>query len=82
MFAASNKKCHESTARKSTVFTEDFRNVITHATSIRRCFRTVSNRKTLIKTAVKRLQGLWVSLKLNRRCQVCWRHYLKFEKVL
>jgi len=52
MFTASNKKCHEPTARNSTVFTEDVRNVSTHSTAIQRCFRMVSNKKTPMKTAV------------------------------
>jgi hypothetical protein len=46
-------KSHEATARNRRVFTGDVRNVITQATSIQSCFRSVSNKKTPIKTAVR-----------------------------
>jgi hypothetical protein len=60
------KKCHEPTARNSAVFTGDYRNVIIRAKSMQRCFRTVPNNKTTLKTSVKRVQGSWVPFKLNR----------------
>ena len=47
------KNWHQTTARKNRVFTWDDRNVISHAICSHHCFRTVSNNKTTIKTAVK-----------------------------
>jgi hypothetical protein len=72
------KICDEPSARNSKVFTGDVRNVVTHVTFTHHCFRTVSNNKTPIKTAVKLTAEIVGAFKVGQATSGLLETLLKF----